>query len=206
MHGSKEPTLCFPEVVGLIQAGDTDGLTAIYGYLSRGLRPQIARRVDYQDVPDILHDVFLEVVNAIQQNQLRDTKRLMGFARTIARRKVALYMGVLIRTRRDQEQFTAVFQRSDSPCPERTLMTRQHQELATKTLAQLPERERNILVRFYIQEQTQEQICEEMNLSDTQFRLLKWRAKARLEQLSRQALWGRRGRKPRAAMPVSIPA
>jgi hypothetical protein len=37
-------------------------------------------------------------------------------------------------------------------------------------------------------EQTQEQICAEMNLTETQFRLLKSRAKARFGELGRRAL------------------
>jgi RNA polymerase sigma-70 factor (ECF subfamily) len=210
MHGLEAPGISFPQVVKLVQAGDADGLSTVYDLLSRGLRPQIARRVDHQDVPDILHDVFLEVVSAIQQNQLRDARRLMGFARTIGRRKVALYMGVLIRKRRDQDQFTAVFQHHHSPCPERMLISRQHKELAARTLIQLPERERFILVRFYLQEQTQEQICEDMGLSATQFRLLKWRAKARFEQLGQRTLLGKRrgprGEQRMPAVPASIPA
>ena len=63
---------------------------------------------------------------------------------------------------------------------------------------------------FYLQEQTQEQICEDMGLSATQFRLLKWRAKARFEQLSQRTLLGkrrgRRGEQRVAAVPASIPA
>jgi len=49
-------------------------------------------------------------------------------------------------------------------------------------------RDREILTRFYLQEQTQEEICAEMNLSDTQFRLLKSRAKARFGELGRKKL------------------
>jgi RNA polymerase sigma-70 factor, ECF subfamily len=39
---------------------------------------------------------------------------------------------------------------------------------------------REILERFYLREQRREQICREMSLTETQFRLLKSRAKARL--------------------------
>jgi hypothetical protein len=39
-----------------------------------------------------------------------------------------------------------------------------------------------------LNEQTQEQICEDMDLSETQFRLLKSRAKARFGDLGRKKL------------------
>ena len=55
----------------------------------------------------------------------------------------------------------------------------------------LSARDREILTRFYLQEQTQEEICKEMILSDTQFRLLKSRAKARFAEMGRRKL-GRR--------------
>ena len=53
-------------------------------------------------------------------------------------------------------------------------------------LYSISERDREILTRFYLREQSQEQICEDMNLTETQFRLLKSRAKARFGELGRR--------------------
>jgi RNA polymerase sigma-70 factor (ECF subfamily) len=44
------------------------------------------------------------------------------------------------------------------------------------------------LTRFYLKEQPQEQICREMDLSETQFRLLKSRAKAKFGEIGRKSL------------------
>ena len=57
-----------------------------------------------------------------------------------------------------------------------------------KVLRGISARDREILTRFYLYEQTQEQICAEMNLSETQFRLLKSRAKARFGELGKRSL------------------
>ena len=43
-------------------------------------------------------------------------------------------------------------------------------------------------MRFYLREQTPEEICDEMGLTETQFRLLKSRAKARFAELGRKKL------------------
>jgi len=51
------------------------------------------------------------------------------------------------------------------------------------TEAALSQRDREILKRFFLQEQSQEQICREMALTETQFRLLRSRAKARLGKI-----------------------
>jgi RNA polymerase sigma-70 factor, ECF subfamily len=55
-------------------------------------------------------------------------------------------------------------------------------------LDRMTERDREILTRFYLYEQSQEQICEEMELSETQFRLLKSRAKARFGEIGKKKL------------------
>jgi DNA-directed RNA polymerase specialized sigma24 family protein len=57
-----------------------------------------------------------------------------------------------------------------------------------QVLRSISPRDREILTRFYLYEQTQEQICREMDLTETQFRLLKSRAKARFAELGRRQL------------------
>ena len=52
--------------------------------------------------------------------------------------------------------------------------------------------DRQVLLRFYYQGQMPEQICRDLGLTDTQFRLRKSRAKKRFEEIARKTL--RRGR------------
>jgi RNA polymerase sigma-70 factor (ECF subfamily) len=54
-----------------------------------------------------------------------------------------------------------------------------------RVLRELSPREREAISRFYLKEQTQAQICSEMALTKIQFQLLKSRAKARFDELSR---------------------
>ena len=67
----------------------------------------------------------------------------------------------------------------DALNPEQKAIHEEKAGIMLKVLRGISARDREILTRFYLYEQTQEQICEEMNLTDTQFRLLKSRAKAR---------------------------
>jgi DNA-directed RNA polymerase specialized sigma24 family protein len=55
-----------------------------------------------------------------------------------------------------------------------------------QALKQLSYREYDMLTRFYLREQSPEQIQEEMRLTPTQFNLLKSRAKAKLTDLVRR--------------------
>ena len=70
-------------------------------------------------------------------------------------------------------------------------------EFVRRYLAVLPEKDREILTRFYVQGQSPEQIQRELNLSPTQFRLTKSRAKARFAEFVRRPLFGQRARRCR---------
>ena len=76
-------------------------------------------------------------------------------------------------------------------------MIRQKEEIMEKVLGGVAARDREILTRFYLMEQTQEQICDQMNLTETQFRLLNSRVKARFGELGRRKLERRRGLWPK---------
>jgi hypothetical protein len=55
-------------------------------------------------------------------------------------------------------------------------------------LEQLSRQDREVLTRFYVREQTQGQICSEMGLTDTQFRRVISRARARFMELGKKEL------------------
>src|SRR5262249_40371870 len=77
--------------------------------------------------------------------------------------------------------------------PEESAMFHQRNTLIQQVLGEMTERDREILMRFYIYEQPQDQICAEMELTDTQFRLLKSRAKARFGDLGKKRFVQQKG-------------
>jgi DNA-directed RNA polymerase specialized sigma24 family protein len=72
--------------------------------------------------------------------------------------------------------------------PERAAILRERTELVRQTLEKLSARDPEILVRLYIREQTPQQICCEMGLTETQFRLCKSRAKSKFGELGKKEL------------------
>jgi RNA polymerase sigma-70 factor (ECF subfamily) len=180
------------ELVLLVREGDARGMTDLYEFISTGLWPYLARQLPQQDCRDKIHNIFVDVVTAIQRGQLRDPDRLLGFARTIARRKVSGHICMAMADRRNQVDIESIFWlASPQASPENEMIFQERRDLVRWTLAQLSEREREILSRFYMQEQTQQQICLEMGLTHTQYRLLKWRSKAHFGQLSRKQMTSR---------------
>ena len=57
----------------------------------------------------------------------------------------------------------------------------------------LPRRDRGVLIRFYLREQTADEICHDLDLTETQFRLIKSRAKARYGELGKRRFAQRQG-------------
>jgi len=132
------------------------------------------------------------VVLAIRRGELREPERLMGFVRTIVRRQVAAHIDKVVHSRREQAEFDTTIRVPDPRGnPEETAIFRQRIGLIRQVLAELSDRDREILTRFYVDEQGQDQICSEMALTETQFRLLKSRAKARFGELGKKKLVNR---------------
>jgi RNA polymerase sigma-70 factor, ECF subfamily len=176
-------------LVAQIKAGDDAGLEFLYKQFSRGIRYYLCRHLGPEELDDRVHDTFLVVVNAIRKGDLREPERLMGFVRTIVRRQVVAYIDQAIQTRRDQTDIesgiTVVDAKGD---PEQQAIARQKKDLMKSVLQSLSKKDRDILVRFYLNEESQEKICREMSLTETQFRLLKSRAKARFGEIGKKKL------------------
>jgi RNA polymerase sigma factor (sigma-70 family) len=176
-------------LVSRIRAGDDDAMTELYQIFARGIRFYLCRQLGPQELDDKVHDTFLIVVQAIRRGDLREPERLMGFIRTIVRRQVAAYIEQAVHRRREQADIDSGVLLVDSgSSPEQSAIEKQRAELICSVLAKMSARDREILTRFYLREQTQEQICEEMSLTETQFRLLKSRAKARFGELGKKRL------------------
>jgi RNA polymerase sigma-70 factor, ECF subfamily len=179
-------------MVERIQAGDPSGMEDLYAVFTSGIRFYLCRQLGSQDLDDKVHDAFLTITQSIRRGDLREPERLMGYVRTVIRRQVAGYIGTAVESRRNlvDPDHGAVL-RDRQPDPERKAIEGQNLDLAMRVLNTLPRRDREVLVRFYLQEQSPRQICRDMRLTQTQFRLTKSRAKARFTELG-QARFARR--------------
>jgi RNA polymerase sigma-70 factor (ECF subfamily) len=175
-------------LVNRVKAGDRSAMAELYLILFERIRFSLCQHGHAQDLDDRIHDAFLIAVQSIQRGHLRDPRCLIAFVRTIGRRAVSLGIRRTVRAREDSLDvaFGAISDlRAD---PEKSLMLRQNAELLRQTLDSMSSRDREVLFRFYVEEQSQVRICDEMRLSLTQFRLLKNRAKARFGDRGRTVL------------------
>ncbi|MGO9232375.1 MAG: RNA polymerase sigma factor [Bryobacteraceae bacterium] len=188
------PQPAWSPLVARIRAGDQSALEELYGLFSKGIRFYLCRQLGPQDLDDRVHDVFLTITQSIQSGELREPERLMGYVRTVVRRQVAARIDANVNARRRQTSLEdGVVLRDRSPDPERLAIQGENVAVALRILNSIAKRDREVLIRFYLNEQPAEQICREMDLTETQFRLIKSRAKARFGELGKARLARRVG-------------
>ena len=193
-HDLAVPEKSWAGLVERIRNGDPSAMEELYTVFSRGVRFFLWRQLGAQDLDDRVHDVFLMVTQSIQRGELRAPERLMGYIRTVVRRQVAGHIEDTVNARRMRVDIDVGIPVSDrAPNPERKAIQEQNMDLAMRILRSLPERDREVLRRFYLDEQPAEEICRDLGLTETQFRLIKSRAKSRFGQLGRERFSRRNG-------------
>ncbi len=174
-------------LVNRIRNDDSDAMAELYAIFAEGVRYFLLRNLGPDDLDDKVHDCFVIVTQAIRNGDLREPERLMGYVRTVVKRQIAASIDVAVQQRRNRVDFedSLLTVSNWRENPERNVIAMQRAEIARKVLNGMSRRNRDVLIRFYVLEQTQEQISAEMGLSYNQFRLLKSRAKARFGKMGK---------------------
>ncbi len=181
-------------LVERVRGGEPSALEELYRVFAKGVRFYLCRQLGPQDLDDRVHDAFVIITQSIQRGDLRDPERLMGYIRTVVRRQVAAQIETVVQARRNCAPTEIGFTLRDRhPDPERAVIERENMEVAMRVLQSIPQRDREVLIRFYLREQTPAQICNDLGLTETQFRLIKSRAKARFGELGRRRFSQRTG-------------
>jgi RNA polymerase sigma-70 factor (ECF subfamily) len=184
---SNAPDPLWSGLVERIRSGEPEALQELYQIFSKGIRFLLCRQLGPQDLDDRVHDAFVIITQSIRRGDLREPERLMGYIRTIVRRQAAAHIENMVQSRRNCNDADISFSLTDQrPTPEQSVIANQRMELALRILKSFPDRDREVLVRFYLKEQSVDEICRDLNLTETQFRLIKSRAKSRFGELGRR--------------------
>ncbi len=202
--GSQVATSAAPahaDIVRRIKEGESAAIADLHRLCSRGLHAYLLRQVG-PEADDLLHEVLIDVVRGIRGCGIREPERLMGYIYAVARAHVAAHIGATARRRRMGAIDENIRDGADDP--EHCVIASEQTAIMHTYLQHVSLRERDILTRFYLKHQTPEQIQREMNLTPTQFRLFKSRAKAHFASRV-QVLLSRPLKKPIAASPDCAP-
>lgn len=179
------------ELLAGIRTGDESAGAALYRELMP-IRCYFATQLSPTECDDRYHDVIVAVLRAIQVGGLRDPECIPAYAWSTAQRIRKMRLSVIISQRESTTDVNSETLSDAAPNPESIAIRQQNKEVAVRVLAALPERHREVLVRYYLNGQSPSAIQAEMGLTATQFRLAKSRAKAALTaRLQRRLLTDR---------------
>lgn len=172
-------------VVERIRAGDSQAAEELHSILYRGIRFLAQRQIGPIDAEDVAQQTLLITLRAIHNGVIQNPQALPGFARTVAQREVIRILEQRKAARTELTDICLAHVSDPRSNPEEDALAHETQALMLCALRAISDLDREILTRFYLHEQSKEQVCLEMRLTATQFRLLKSRAKARLAEKGR---------------------
>jgi len=132
---------------------------------------------------DVLQETFRIAIEKIRNGEVRDPERLPGFICAVARNQA-----LAARRRNAQTPLEVTAEPSGGPHQLDAMIDRETAAVVRRLLRELtPERDREILFRFYLDEQEKDRICADLNLTSLQFNRVLYRARERFREL-----WDRR--------------
>lgn len=187
-----------------VAAGDAAAEAELVRRYSRGVLFLLRRLTRDPALAEDLHqETFVIVLERLRGAGLEQPERLAGFLRATARN---LWTGALRkRTRRGDHLASDSLEgrtADESGGPLRHVLGREQARAVRQALGELStHRDRQILYRFYLLEESKERICEDLDLSDLHFNRVLHRARQRLGAILRAGPGGAAGA-PDAATPT----
>ena len=153
----------WPHVVEQIRNGSESAVEDMYKSL-RSIYFFFKREMGPDQADDAYHNLIIDLVGAIRSGAIRKPEALPAYATTIARRMVSMYLRGAIRARRtpDLEHLVLI---APSPSPEQLAARSEREAIAERILTALPPQGREILVRFYVNGESEEEIRASMGIS-----------------------------------------
>lgn len=162
-----------------IQAGNAQAELNMVTRFAPGLKIMLNRKCS----PDIAEDVFQETwrvaIEKVRNGDLRQPDRLPAFIHQIARNQVVMYFRKNSDTQEAPSENDLV---APGPNPEQAYETNQQQKYVRDLIEQLDTpRDREILTRYYVNDEDKEDICIDLNLTSQHFNRVIYRAKTRIK-------------------------
>jgi len=129
------------------------------------------------DVDDLVQESLARFIRAEQKQQIRNTEEFGAFLNGVCR-------NVILEYRRRMRREPNLDQ--DMPIPDAGIRPEaeilEMRDAIDSGLAELAERDRAILRALYLEGKEKDEICREWNMSDSQFRVVLFRAKERFRR------------------------
>ena len=169
------------DLVERIRRGDSAAEQALVERYSRGLLVVLRHATtDCQLAEDIHQDAFVVLIDRLRKDGLEDPSKLSAFLHGIARRLLLNHQrkGVRRATVADTDRVERAAR--SAPDPTDALLRRQAITLVRAAIEELAPRDRDVVIRFYLQEEDRDRICQEHGISEKHFYRVLCRARQRL--------------------------
>jgi RNA polymerase sigma-70 factor (ECF subfamily) len=181
------------ELVERIQAGDRTAEAELVTRFSHGLLLMLRRLTGNPALADDLHQETLALVlEKIRRREVREPERLAGFIRSTAR-------NLFIADRRKEARYGPLPEDGEATLPERSVAAAPFERAAAEEqaaqvqqiLSELRfDRDRQLLLRFYLRDDSKEEICRDLEIEPERFHMVLHRARERMREL-----WEKRERR-----------
>ena len=152
---------------------------------SKGLFSFLRRKTGDDDLADDLHqDTFRIVLERLRTSGLENPAQLGGFIHATAKNLVIAYFRKQAR-RKTEPDYATVERTSHEGISQADATQREEQaKMVRSLLTELrSERDRELLMRFYLCEEDKQSICDALELSDKHFNRVIFRARERFREL-----------------------
>jgi RNA polymerase sigma factor (sigma-70 family) len=151
------------------------------------VKGMVARRLDGRDradFDDLVQEITWALITQLRARRLKDENSVLAYLRSI----VVNTLHHQYRATRNLCDLSEAFGvRHPDPSPEAAIIHKHVAELEfdvlQSVLDSIPSLNLEVVGRFYIDEQSKEEICESLKITDTQFRLAKSRTKVLVTRL-----------------------
>jgi RNA polymerase sigma-70 factor, ECF subfamily len=170
-------------IVERIRSGHPAAMEDLYSRFEKDVRSCVSRQLGPQEVDDRVYGILQDISDRIRTGGIREPRQFMPCVRTLIRHQTT------DRPATSPLGADTVEDLMDRPPdPEQLEVRKARHSQALDVLSGLPQLDREVLRRFYLEEESAEEICRSLQLTETQFRLVKSRAKMRFAEH-----WRRRG-------------
>ncbi len=180
-----EPGEVSAELVARIERGDARAEEELVERFGRGLMLILDRHTSGRaEAEDLYQDTFGLALEKLRRGELRDPSRLPAFLSQIAR-NLAIDFYRKRRRRKTEADSEAVHEASVVPSSQLGQMLQgEHAAVVRQMIDELRnERDRQLLMRFYIAEEDKDAISADLGLSSLQFNRVLHRARQRYKEL-----------------------
>lgn len=173
------------DLVRRIAAGDATAEGELVSRYSRGLFYLLRRLGALPELADDLHqETFRIVLERLRRRPLEQPEGLAGFLRGTARNLMVAERRKTARRRTDADELALDQAVHPAPGQLSAVLLDEEAETIRRLIGELPtDRDRQLLLRFYVAEERKESICTDLGLDHLHFHRVLFRARQRFKEL-----------------------